>query len=113
MGGVPVYVYVEFYDLTPVDGKTSYRIEVSLESAEPGGNPIWRFLTALGRRQDNEGAVAFQVEDVGTTSTASWYSSIDTADLTSGGYILRMSVTDLAMGSTAEQKIRFDLKDEE
>lgn len=95
----PVYIYYEIYNLSRDDaGRTGFRTELEIAAREPRRNVVVRFLSALGslasQRSDDQSTYA-AFEDSGTATDDFKYTSIDTADLEPGTYILTLTITDL------------------
>ena len=107
----PVFLYYEIYNLTrDAAGRTHFRTELEIAAREPGRNVVLRFLTALGslvgRRSDDQSTyVTF--EDNGTSADDFTYTSIETADMDPGTYILTLTVTDLHSEQTDTKAVDF------
>ncbi len=94
--GDPIYVYVETYGLTLVDGRTSYSVEARLTPEATRGG----ILGALLGRGQGPG-VAVRNDPQGDRATESTAFVIDASGQEPGRYTLRIEVTDRATGETA------------
>ena len=93
--GDPIYVYVETYGLTLVDGRTSYSVEAQLlPEAKRNG-----LLGAILGRGQGPG-VAVRNDPEGDRETESTAFLIDASGQEPGRYTLRIEVTDRATGET-------------
>lgn len=93
----PVPLYFEIYHLTFDGEETQYRLRYALEKERGGG-----FLRRLFRRGD---ATVLAVESTVTGAQASpaEIAELDVQDLDAGTYVLRVTVTDVHTGASAER----------
>ena len=104
--GAPVGVYFELYGLEPDDeGLASYRVELSVEGAEER-NVVERVARGLvelfSRGDDDEPRVSWERTVPVDDDRVVDYMSVEFPRLDVGAYTMRVLITDLGSGETAE-----------
>lgn len=106
------FVFFEIYNLTrDAFGQTRYRVEYTFRARERGAAPV-RALRGVGRmlrlkEQAREIAIAY--EQTGDKADDKAYVELDLQDVSPGGQLVRVSVTDLLSDREVHKEMAFEI----
>ena len=108
----PIVVYYEIYNLKRnAFGQTQYRVEYSirLKKKDGLGALISHLVKTITRDKDEEIAIDF--EQSGLRSSESTYVALDLTACDLGRHLVRVAITDLISGETAQKEAAFVVAD--